>query len=324
MITSVRNLSRSFLACSSLPASLPAHPVAPPAETERVVRILLAILYATKNHLRAGWGADVLPGQGHIPGYEVATPEYSDLLPQDFKGLQIQAGVGLPLQLTYVVEVYIKRYSDAGAFRSPPFMGQLNDLVAAYGKMETIRLTHIPVAILIHQRQVLALFNCVLPFALVDEMGWWAVPIVALVSFTLYGIDGIAAQLEDPFGLDRNDIKMDNLVEDVREEIAGMVSEWRRVVGWAPTDAGASGLSRDSQQGGVESRPSSRGHISTLHQRRFSRAFSYGSLDADRPERRARIREMFIEPPSPVNGRLGMNEEEAGVVRSPLRPTIVE
>lgn len=68
-----------------------------------------------------------------------------------------------------------------------------------------------------------------LPFALVNEMGWWAVPVVVLISFTLYGIDGIASQLEDPFGFDRNDIKMDSIVEDIRNEIAVLLEEWKRV-----------------------------------------------------------------------------------------------
>lgn len=79
----------------------------------------------------------------------------------------------------------------------------------------------------IHQKQVLALFGCVLPFAMVDEMGWWAIPIVSLVIFTLYGIEGIGSQLEDPFGYDRNDIKMDALVGDSKTEIDVVLSEWR-------------------------------------------------------------------------------------------------
>ena len=81
----------------------------------------------------------------------------------------------------------------------------------------------------IHQKQVLALFGMVLPFALVTQTAWWAVPIVVLVTFTLYGIDGIASQLEDPFGYDRNDIAMDSIVEDIREEISVMIEEWKRV-----------------------------------------------------------------------------------------------
>lgn len=75
---------------------------------------------------------------------------------------------------------------------------------------------------------MLALFGCVLPFALVDKMDYWAIPVVSLVMFTLYGIDGIGSQLEDPFGYDRNDIKMDFIVEDIRSEISVLLEEWKR------------------------------------------------------------------------------------------------
>ena len=60
-------------------------------------------------------------------------------------------------------------------------------------------------------------------------MSWWAIPIVVLVMFTLYGIDGIGMQLEDPFGFDRIDIKMDAIVEDIRSETTVLLEEWKRV-----------------------------------------------------------------------------------------------
>ncbi|KAI9748791.1 MAG: hypothetical protein M1815_002984, partial [Lichina confinis] len=62
---------------------------------------------------------------------------------------------------------------------------------------------------------------------MVDEMRWWTVPVVTIITFTLYGIEGIGSQLEDPFGYDRNDIKMDGVVEDCRQEISVMLDEWR-------------------------------------------------------------------------------------------------
>lgn len=64
---------------------------------------------------------------------------------------------------------------------------------------------------------------------MVDELNWWSVPIVTLVIFTLYGIEGIGSQLEDPFGYDRNDIKMDAIVSDANVEIEVILDEWRRV-----------------------------------------------------------------------------------------------
>jgi len=59
-------------------------------------------------------------------------------------------------------------------------------------------------------------------------MGWYTVLMVSLVCFTLYGIDAIGAQLEDPFGYDKADIKIDAIVEDLRVETSVLIAEWRR------------------------------------------------------------------------------------------------
>lgn len=64
---------------------------------------------------------------------------------------------------------------------------------------------------------------------MITEMGWWAIPLTTFVVFTLYGIDGIAVQLEDPFGNDRNDINMDGIAEDIRCETMVLLDEWKRI-----------------------------------------------------------------------------------------------
>ncbi|KAL8823090.1 MAG: hypothetical protein Q9191_006188, partial [Dirinaria sp. TL-2023a] len=168
IITSVRNLTRSFLACSH-PTSLPSPPdpnstttlladskktaattLSARADTERAIRILIAILYAVKNHLRADWGATIIPGRAISASTGTATllPEYSDLLPQGLMSLD-DRGLGLPLQLTFLVEMYIRRGFERGWFHGPQasmMQAQLNTLVDAFGRMETIRLTSVPVA----------------------------------------------------------------------------------------------------------------------------------------------------------------------------------
>lgn len=257
------------------------------ADVERVIRILVAIPYAVKNHLRAEWGAawaleSPAPPSSAIANHmrpenssadvPIFNPEYASLLPLGLQGHEHE-GLGLPFQLTFFVESFISRGFERGWFHAPGssvLQSQLNELTDAYGKMETIKLTPIPVAHLyvfsrfhgvsfynnhllnycrIHQKQVLALFGCVLPFAMVDEMGWWAVPIVTLIIFTLYGIEGIGSQLEDPFGYDRNDIKMDAIVDDEKVEIEVILDEWRRVNDAAEIAAAASAAAAREDQG---------------------------------------------------------------------------
>lgn len=286
IITSVRNLTRYFLVCSHkcevIKETGCCKKLQPTPEqiqdTEATVRILTAILYATKNHLRAPWGAwldrttiqsrapspspesntSALPSGTRTPIFrsplnkkqsfkaqqlrrrleleeEAAWAEFRDLLPGsislDTMSSAATDGVGLVLLLATHIQSYIKRSEARGWFpasQASQLDAQLNTLVAAYGAMETIRLTPIPVAHLIHQKQVLALYGLCLPFAFVGQgMGWLTVPVTCFLVFTLYGIEGIGEQLEDPFGRDRNDIKMDGVVEDIREEVAGLVGVWR-------------------------------------------------------------------------------------------------
>jgi putative membrane protein len=272
--TSVRNLARICLVNSRDKDGYASE--AEKRDTERVVRCLIAVLYAIKHNLRAEFNippaslatsppqsssyihsqpasrrpsyvdrtasfpptpthstpllsdseATLENGDGSIP---TRKEDYVSLLPVGLMGYEDQ-GLGLPLQLTVLVESYLRRGYDRGWFHGPlasQMTVQLNSLVDAYGKMETIRSTPIPVAHLIHQRQVLALFTCILPFAIVDDYGWWSIPIVAIVAFTLYGIEGIGVQLEDPFGYDKNDIKMDGIIEDTRQEVMVLLEEWK-------------------------------------------------------------------------------------------------
>lgn len=231
----VRNLSRSFLTCSYV-AGQQEPGRAERAEVEDAVRVLLAVVYATKNTLRFEWGAEALPdptelelgGNGHAPA--LLKSDVAVLLPPDLRQAFEHQGLGLPIQLSIAVESFIKRGHDRGWFHSPQasqMTAQLNGMVAAYSAMETIRLTPLPVAYQIHTKQVLALFGGVLPFAFIESLGWWTILVVSLVNFTLYGIEAIAEQLEEPFGYDRNDIKMDGVLEDLRTEINVLLHQWR-------------------------------------------------------------------------------------------------
>lgn len=123
-------------------------------DIERTLRILMAMPYAVKNHLRAEWGAawatSSLGDDVDKSGTTVYNPTYANLLPEGLQGHEDE-GLGLPFQLTFFVDGFIKRGVDRGWFHAPgasQMQAQLNALLEAYGKMETIKLTPIPVAYL--------------------------------------------------------------------------------------------------------------------------------------------------------------------------------
>ncbi|RAL67785.1 hypothetical protein DID88_008512 [Monilinia fructigena] len=204
------------------------------AKTIETVKIMIAMLYTVKNHLRADWGVELSAGTFLSEEGQIDWPEeYKELLPQGFKGHE-HMGLGLTLQLATYVEKFINIGCKKAWFNnsaSSQMLSELNQFVAAYGNMEVIRLAPTPVAHLIHSKQTLALFCCILPFAMAAEIGWWTVPLVAFVAFALYGIEGIAQWHEDPFGRDKIDINMDDIVDDARREIDVMLEAWKKLQG---------------------------------------------------------------------------------------------
>lgn len=53
----------------------------------------------------------------------------------------------------------------------------------------------------IHLKQCVTLYLFALPLTLVNDLGWGTVPVVTAVAFTFMGIEGIADEIEMPFGL---------------------------------------------------------------------------------------------------------------------------
>lgn len=82
-------------------------PEADEAKTIETVKILMAMLYTIKNHLRAEWGVALSPGTSLTEdGQEATTDEYKDLLPPGLKGYE-HRGLGLTLELATFVEKFV-------------------------------------------------------------------------------------------------------------------------------------------------------------------------------------------------------------------------
>ncbi len=47
-----------------------------------------------------------------------------------------------------------------------------------------------------------------LPFTLVDALGWVMIPVVSLTAFLVLCIEQLAVQIENPFGYDANDLPL--------------------------------------------------------------------------------------------------------------------
>ncbi|KAF9065263.1 Bestrophin, RFP-TM, chloride channel-domain-containing protein [Rhodocollybia butyracea] len=101
--------------------------------------------------------------------------------------------------------------------------GLVQSMVDNMTAMERIANTPIPISYGIHLKQCVTLYLFALPLTLVNDLGWMTVPIVTVVAFTFMGIEGIADEIEMPFGNDPADLPLDRYCQDLKEEILYMI-----------------------------------------------------------------------------------------------------
>ncbi|KAM3578608.1 hypothetical protein VKS41_008992 [Umbelopsis sp. WA50703] len=135
---------------------------------------------------------------------------------------EADADMSLPLEIVFRIGLYIAQMK-ADDKIDGNFVGtittHLNNLIDCLGSLERIVNTPIPRAYNIHLKQGLALYLLAVPFTLIADLKWWIIPAVVLISFTLFGIEGIGAQIENPFLYSPNDLPLNQFCNQIRKEI---------------------------------------------------------------------------------------------------------
>lgn len=107
----------------------------------------------------------------------------------------------------------------------PAMEKSLCRLTDALGGCERIASTPIPFtyAVIIHR--TISLYCLLLPFGLVDVIGPMTPVIVAFIAYTFFALDALAAQIEDPFGLEPNDLALDAMCQMIESTLREMMGE---------------------------------------------------------------------------------------------------
>ena len=195
-----------------------------------VIKLLLAFAVSVKHHLRQEFGIRYYDLEGLLPtGYEpCAATEHVVIKMHHDQSLgdnerhysqelwTIEAGnddgqMSLPLEVAHGLSLWVIGENRAGRIEPAlvgNLLGSINTMVDIFTNMERIVFTPIPMAYSIHLRQVVYLYCLALPFTFLDALAWLTVPLMCLVSFTLFGMEAIATEIQNPFGKDANDLHM--------------------------------------------------------------------------------------------------------------------
>lgn len=175
------------------------------AEKIAALHLLVAFAVATKLHLRRESVNEELQPL-------LSSPRYSKLKTMNNPPLEIAFWLQDYLQQQY----YLRRINE---YQLASMQDLLNSMVDTLGGCERILKTPIPLAYAIHLKQLLLIYCLTLPFQFVSQLGWWTAPMVGLMSFTLFGIEEIGIEIENPFGRDPNDLPLDQICETMKRNI---------------------------------------------------------------------------------------------------------
>ena len=174
------------------------------------LRLLPAFAVAMKLHLRQ----------------EAVNPELEPLMsPAQYQKLKSMNNP--PLEIAFWIEDYLHEQYERNCLDVYQLIGMkdlINSMIDVLGGCERILKTPIPLAYAIHLKQLLLLYCLALPFQMVNDLAWGTGPVVALISFTLFGIEEIGIEIENPFQHDTNDLPLDSICATMQRNIGDLIS----------------------------------------------------------------------------------------------------
>ncbi|KAI8842220.1 Bestrophin, RFP-TM, chloride channel-domain-containing protein [Chytriomyces cf. hyalinus JEL632] len=205
LVTHSRNLARAFW-CSTSAST-------PQQEIERLgaINLIMAYSVALKHSLRDEQGfhfTDLAHLLVHVPKFR--------------PGARNPPKENIPMEIILLLTEYVRNAEEAKILEATPksvMNGCIGGMIECMTNFERIRNTPIPLAYAIHLKHILVLFLLALPFQISQVLSWLAIPVMFIASFTLLGIESISAEIEQPFGYDVNDLRLNEFCNDLRMEL---------------------------------------------------------------------------------------------------------
>jgi putative membrane protein len=167
----------------------------------RMVYRTIGYAHALRHYLRGSSPADdtrrfLLPAEWQQMGASSNPPDY---LVQRM-GLDLQQGLQegrIDPCLVAAIDATVSAMAGAGA------------------SCERIKSTPIPFSYTLLLHRTAYLYCFLLPFGLVDSIGFMTPVVVAIVTYTFFALDALGDEIEEPFGLEANDLPLDAICRSI-------------------------------------------------------------------------------------------------------------
>lgn len=182
----------------------------PDAVADRAMfrQLIVNFVFAAKEHLRKGVNTAELPAAG----------------PYDAAWLARAAHV--PNQILKALFAEINRLYSAGIITGDHLIllnGELQSFADNLGACERIKRTPIPYAYSLFLKKIIFIYVFTMPIGFVLDYSYWAVPVVTFVFYAFASIEVIAEEIEDPFGLEPNDLPTDTICDTIKANVGELL-----------------------------------------------------------------------------------------------------
>lgn len=116
------------------------------------------------------------------------------------------------------------------------FDDTLASLTNAAASCERIRNTPIPFSYTLLLHRTAYMYCFLLPFGLVDTTGFMTPFVVGIVAYTFFGLDALGDEIEEPFGMESNDLPLDTLCRAIEINLRESLGESSLPAGLRPSN----------------------------------------------------------------------------------------
>lgn len=100
---------------------------------------------------------------------------------------------------------------------------EVSSLTDICGACERIKNSPIPFSYSVFIKKFIFFYVMTLPFGYVFTLGYIAVPVVVFVFYVLASLELIAEEIENPFGIDANDLPLNQICKNIQKHVAEII-----------------------------------------------------------------------------------------------------
>ena len=166
-------------------------------------RMISNFAFATKEHLRKSVNLEEL-----------------DITAEEKKALGLKNHV--PVEIIHLMFKHMNQLKSEGKLSEMEYLAindNLDSLMDSLGACERILNTPIPYSYSLFLKKFIFIYTTTLPLAFISTFGYGAAIISTFVFYVLVSMEILAEEIEDPFGLDDNDLPTDQLCVTIKGNV---------------------------------------------------------------------------------------------------------